>query len=115
MPRRDRRSSPRVQSAGDEMRVAEARLAIDQRLAVGRHDLAARRLEHALAGGGIPFVGRAEAWIDIGLALGDQAELERRARLLALGDGEARVAEPDVEIAVDRRAAAGEGGEAGGR
>src|SRR5439155_25830779 len=73
---------------------------------VGGDDLAARRLEHALARRGVPFVGRTEARVDVGLALGDHAELQRRARLDALGDGEAVVAKPDVEVAVDGMAAA---------
>ena len=60
------------------MRIAEARLAVGERPAVGRHHLAARRLEHALARGGVPFVGRPEARIDVGLAFGDQAEFQRR-------------------------------------
>src|SRR5256885_8025997 len=45
---------------------------------VGGDDLAAGRLEHALGRRRVPFVGRTEARIDVGLALGDQAELERR-------------------------------------
>src|SRR5882724_3994936 len=93
-------------AAGDEVWVAEAELAVEQGAAVGGHDLAARRLEHALARCGVPFVGRAEARINVGLALGDQAELQRRAGLDALGYGKPVVAEPDVEVAVDRVAAA---------
>src|SRR6266852_7106188 len=106
-------SSQRL-AAGNEMRIGETRLAVDQRPAVGRHHLAAGRLQDALAGRGVPFVGRAEARIDVGLALGDQAEFQRRTGLDALGDGETFVAEPDVEIAVDGMAAAGATSEAVG-
>src|SRR5262249_47243540 len=83
------------------------RLAIAERPPVGGDHLAARRLEHTLSCGGVPFVGRAKARVDVGLAFGDQAEFQGRAGLDAVGDGQALVAEPDVEIAVDRVCAAG--------
>src|SRR5436305_19778 len=90
--------SSRALAAGDEVRIAEARFAVAEGTIVGGDDLAARRLEHALARRGVPFVRRTEARVDVGLALGDHAELQRRARLDALGDGEAVVAKPDVEV-----------------
>ncbi|KAG1602067.1 hypothetical protein G6F46_013906 [Rhizopus delemar] len=43
----------------------------------------ARGVQHALAGGGIPFGGRAEPRVDVQAAFGDPAELQRR----ALGNG----------------------------
>src|SRR5262245_38230982 len=72
--------------------------------------MSGRRLEHGLARRGIPFHGRAEAWIDVGIASGDRQELDGRAEARALGDGE-RGEEGfslaiEVGVADDRRQAA---------
>ena len=89
------------------MRVAEARLAVGQRPAVGRHDFAARRLKHALARGGVPFVGPAEARVDVGLALGlPEALVDEGARKLEGGDSPAAVQSIGAQLAADPRWAA---------
>ncbi len=87
-------------------------MAVGQGLAADRHDLTAGGFEDALARRRIPFAGGSEARIDVGSAFGDQAELKRRSCFQPLGDGEVLGAEPDIEIAVDRMAAAGAGREA---
>ena len=53
--------------------------AIGQRLAVRRGDAAAGGGEDGMAGRHVPLMGRGQAGIDVGAALGDAAELDRRA------------------------------------
>src|SRR5262245_37054517 len=54
-------------------------LVVTQRTAARIDHDAACRLEHALAGGGIPFAGRTEARIGVHPAFGEPAELQRGA------------------------------------
>src|SRR5690348_14733874 len=68
---------------GEKAVVFEAGLAVGERRAVERRDMAAGGFEHRLAGGGVPFHRRAEARIEVALAGGDQAEFERAAALPA--------------------------------
>src|SRR5271170_6292816 len=63
-------------SAGDEVGVDEARLAIAKRLARDEAHASARRGEHGMAGGGIPFHGAPKARIEVGDPLRQAAELE---------------------------------------
>src|SRR5665811_1779501 len=53
------------------------------------HHMAARGLEHGLAGRGVPFHGRAEARIDVRVAARDLEEFNRGARARPLGNAEA--------------------------
>src|SRR5260370_42711556 len=57
-------------SARDEVGVAEAGLAIAQRLAGERRHPATRRFQYRLARGGIPFRRLPEAWVEVGLPPG---------------------------------------------
>ena len=70
----------RSAAAGDEERVLEhGRLAVREGLAIEGLDGAAGGGEDGVAGGGVPFHGAAEARVEVGLAGGDKAELERAA------------------------------------
>ena len=56
-------------------------------MVVEAHHPAAGAEEHRLAGGGVPFHGAAEPGVEVGLAGGDEAELERGAGGAEVGDG----------------------------
>src|ERR1700675_4811522 len=75
----------RLFPAGHEVRILEARFAIAERRAVECRDAAAGGLQHRLARRRIPFHGAAETGVEVGLAGGDQAELDRTAGDAALG------------------------------
>src|SRR5882724_3729231 len=66
-------------SARNEVRIVESRLAVCELGAVERRDPPARRDDDGVSGGGIPFHGAAKPRIEIGDALGDEAELQRAA------------------------------------
>src|SRR5690625_2129852 len=57
---------------------------IPQWLQIERGDLTTGLFDDALRSGAIPLRGRAKAWIQVCLAFGDQAELERAADRLGL-------------------------------
>src|SRR4029079_8420070 len=80
------RVGPRAPS--DETCVAQATLglAVTELAAVGGDHRAACREQHGMAGGGVPFHGRAEARIDIGIAARDLQELQRGARTRLAGN-----------------------------
>ena len=67
---------------GEERRVEEgfARL-VGQRQALEVEHLATRTFEHALSGRGVPLRGRRKARVAIGIAFGQQAELQRAANI----------------------------------
>jgi len=69
----------RAPPAHDEVRIVESRLAVCELGAVERRDPPARRDDDGVSGGGIPFHGAAKPRIEIGDALGDEAELQRAA------------------------------------
>ena len=72
------------------MRVFEAGFAVAERQpGFGVAHAAAGGFQHRLGGGGVPFHGAAEARVEIGGALGDAAEFQRRAHVLGDGDGAA--------------------------
>src|SRR6185437_2351069 len=83
-----RREGLRVgsEAAGDEAGIAETGLAVEKRRAVERRHAAAGGEEDGVAGGGVPFHRRAEARVEVGLAGGELAELDRAAADALLGD-----------------------------
>src|SRR3569833_57337 len=65
-------------AAHDEERNQQGLLGVvTQRRHIEVQQSAARLFHHALRGGGVPLRGRPETQIDVGLALGDEAGLER--------------------------------------
>lgn len=78
------RSAP-SRTRSDEVRIGEIAvvalpaLAVGEGAAVERAGFSACRPQHGVAGGGVPFHGAAEAGVDIGKALGNEAEFQRRA------------------------------------
>ena len=79
-----------TQSApSDEVRVAQRVLGVAQGGAVFGGDPPARGAKDRMAGGGVPFHGRAEARIDVGLARGQQTELQRTTGIFQFGQGAA--------------------------
>ena len=59
---------------------------IGESCAVRRHHRSARGGKHGVSGRNIPLVGRGEARVDIGCALGEEAELQRGATGDTLGN-----------------------------
>ena len=63
-------------SAGDKKRIGKLLfdLSINERSSIQRNDTAAGSSQHCVSGGGIPFHGAAETWINVGFSCGNQAE-----------------------------------------
>src|SRR3954466_3122884 len=72
--RLDHRCSPAARR--NESAVEEGRLAVTQGLPVRTVYSAACCEQHCVARGGVPLAGRGKTRIDVGLCLGDNAELE---------------------------------------
>src|SRR5580704_8949703 len=104
----------RPAAPGDESRVLESGifLSVAQRRSVEAEHAAPRSVQDGMAGGRIPFHGGGEARIDIGVAAGNQAELQRRAGPLHVRDRRSR--QPLLGLRVQMRAA-GEGAQTGTR
>lgn len=66
-------------AAGDEAGVEQRRFVVEHGVAVEIGDAAAGDFKDALRGGGVPLHGGAEAGVNVGGALGYEAELERTA------------------------------------
>ena len=78
---RQQRQPVAVMWADDEEVRVQDRLfrVVFHRLAVQCHDAAAGLFDNRLRGRGIPFRRQAEPGVDVGIALGDDSELERTA------------------------------------
>src|SRR5580692_12256185 len=104
----------RPAAPGDESRVLESGifLSVAQRRSIEAEHAAPGGVQDGMAGGRVPFHGGGEARIDIGVAAGNQAEFQRGAGTLQVGDRRSR--QPLLGLRVEMRAA-GEGAQAGAR
>src|SRR3546814_10113826 len=71
-------------AVSDKGRVREAGLRIQERVALDGGDAPAGGGEHRVAGGGVPFHGRAEARVEVSVPGRDEAEFQRAADRLPL-------------------------------
>ena len=64
-----------------EKRIQHILFAINQRLTFQSFDLSTGGIQNGMGGASVPFASRSQSWVDVGMALGNLAELEGTARL----------------------------------